>query len=228
MNKSIRPIVLAAFVAASAGTAHATGDGGDNSMTPWYGDSWANVQAHNPEAVPVPSLQAQEDAAEARAAWGQTRDRMRSGMHRWRENASNTFHRMTGTGTTGTAAGTASGTSSGTYGTAGSGTTGTTSGTYGTAGSTGTTSGAYGTAGTNGTTGTTSRSTGTAGNGMGPGSTASGPAPIPKQSTEDNPQSRNGSGSWNTGSPSRGGETDPARTDSTNSPVGPSVGGSSR
>jgi hypothetical protein len=160
MKKSIKPLILAALLAATAGVAHAEGDGGDNGMTPHYGDSWANVQAHDPDASTVPSLAAQDDAADARAAWSRARERMHTNMQTMRDRTSNAFHRMTGTSSTGTA--------NSTYGT--TGTNGATSGTYGSAGTAGTgntTSGAYGTSGATG--GTAAGSSGTSGSSMGSG-----------------------------------------------------------
>ena len=112
MRKSFKPAILAAVVAAAvASPAFAEGDGGDNSMSPWYGDSWSNVQSHAPEVTAVPALQAHEELAPAREAWGHTRDNMRARTQHMREATSNTLHRMTGTTTTtddravGTAAG---------------------------------------------------------------------------------------------------------------------------
>ena len=153
MKKSIKPLVLAALLAASSGAAYATGDGGDNGMTAHYGDSWANLQAHDPDASTVPSLAAQDDAADARAAWDRARERVHTNMQTMRDRTSNAFHRMTGTSTN-----------------AANGTANTTSGSYGTTGTTGTantTSGAYGTSGA--TTGTASGTTGTTGSSMGTG-----------------------------------------------------------
>ena len=151
MNKSIKPLVLAALLAASSGAAYATGDGGDNGMTAHYGDSWANLQAHDADASTVPSLAAHDDAADARAAWSRARERMQTNMQTMRDRTSNAFHRMTGTSSTNAANGTAN----------------TTSGNYGTTGTANTTSGAYGTSGA--TTGTTSGTTGTTGSSMGSG-----------------------------------------------------------
>ena len=150
MKKSIKPLVLATLLAASSGVAYATGDGGDNGMTAHYGDSWANLQAHDADASTVPSLAAQDDAADARAAWSRARDRMHTNMQTMRDRTSNAFHRMTGTPSTGSASST-----SGSYGTTG------------TPGTVNTTPGAYGTSGA--TTGTASGTTGTSGSSMGSG-----------------------------------------------------------
>ncbi|HSV17379.1 MAG TPA: hypothetical protein VLR71_03145 [Casimicrobiaceae bacterium] len=126
MRKSFKPAILAALVAAAAaGPAFATGDGGDNGMTPWYGDSWTNMQSHAPEATAVPSLQAQEEKAPATEAWGHARDNMRARTARVRESTSNALHRLTGTATRGSDVGTA-GAGATTYGS--STTTSTTSG----------------------------------------------------------------------------------------------------
>ena len=101
MKITFRPAILAALVAAAtASPAFATGDGGDNGMTPWYGDSWTNVQsqqANAVEATAVPSLQAQEEKAPATEAWGHTRDNLRERTARVRESTSNALHRATGT-----------------------------------------------------------------------------------------------------------------------------------
>jgi hypothetical protein len=102
MRKSKSTILAMMVGVACAGPAFATGDGGDNGMTPWYGDSWANLQARDASASTVPSLQAQESAADARMAWANARERMRLAGQRLRENTSNTFHRMTRTGTVAT------------------------------------------------------------------------------------------------------------------------------
>ena len=56
MRKPTKSLVFAA-IAAAAVAAPAFAD--DNGMTAYYGDSWADVQAHNPNLNAVPSLQAQ-------------------------------------------------------------------------------------------------------------------------------------------------------------------------
>jgi hypothetical protein len=95
MRDSFKSAIFAAIVTATAaGPALATGDGGDNGMTPWYGDSWTNMESKAPEATAVPSLQAQEEKAPAREAWAQTRGAMRERMARARESTSNALHRM--------------------------------------------------------------------------------------------------------------------------------------
>jgi len=97
MRKPFKPLLVAAMVAAAT-AAPAFAD--DNSMTPAYGDSWANLQAREPQAAPVPGLADQQDAGNARASWAHARDDMRARAHRMREATSDTFHRMTGTGYT--------------------------------------------------------------------------------------------------------------------------------
>jgi hypothetical protein len=95
MRKPFKPVVLAALVAAAAaGPAFAD----DNSMTSGYGDSWANVQAHEPQAAAVPGLADHDNGAAS--SWADTRDHMRARMQHMREATSNAFHRMTGTGYT--------------------------------------------------------------------------------------------------------------------------------
>src|SRR3982750_995643 len=109
MRKPTRTLVFAALAAATAvGPAFAD----DNSMTAGYGDSWANLQARDPAAATVPALQDQQNAADARAVWNRSMDRMRATGQRMREASSNPLHRMTGTSTTatGTAATTTTGT----------------------------------------------------------------------------------------------------------------------
>jgi len=104
MNKSFRPAILAALVAAAvASPALAEGDGGVNGMTPWYGDSWTNVQSQKalaPQATATPALQAQEEKAAASQAWAQTRENVRARTARARESTSNAVHRTTGTAPT--------------------------------------------------------------------------------------------------------------------------------
>jgi hypothetical protein len=56
MRKPSNSLVFAA-IAAAAAAGPVLAD--DNGMTPHYGDSWADVQAHNPNFDSVPSLQAQ-------------------------------------------------------------------------------------------------------------------------------------------------------------------------
>jgi hypothetical protein len=95
MRDSWKSAIFAAMITASAaGPALATGDGGDNGMTPWYGDSWTNMESKAPEATAVPSLQAQEEKAPAREAWAQTRGAMRERVTHARESTSNALHRM--------------------------------------------------------------------------------------------------------------------------------------
>ena len=62
MRKPTRSLLFAALAAATvAGPAFAD----DNGMTAHYGDSWADLQAHNPNLNAVPSLQAQDRASGA-------------------------------------------------------------------------------------------------------------------------------------------------------------------
>src|SRR5256885_16120681 len=56
MRKPTRTLAFAA-IAAAAAAGPALAD--DNGMTAYYGDSWADVQAHNPNLTTVPSMQAQ-------------------------------------------------------------------------------------------------------------------------------------------------------------------------
>lgn len=101
MRKSFKPAMAAAlFAVAAAGPAFAGGDGGDNGMTPWYGDSWAGVQSRQAQETAVPSLQAQEEKAPARAAWAQEREAMRARTAQMRDSTSRALHRLTGTATT--------------------------------------------------------------------------------------------------------------------------------
>jgi len=196
MSKSIKPLVLAIALAASSGAAYATGDGGDNGMTAHYGDSWANLQARNPDAATVPSMAAQDDAADARASWAHARDRMRTSMQNMRDRTSNTFHRMTGTSSTGTAS-----TGSPSYGTSQSGTASTGTSSYGNApsgtASTGTSS--YGTS-ASGSASTGTASTSAPATGSNATSTASNPAGAP--GTAGTTQGMFGSGTTNDPSPS--------------------------
>jgi hypothetical protein len=84
--------MLAAVVGAlCAGPAFAD----DNGMTAHYGDSWADLQAHDPAASPVPALAAQESAPDARDTWANTRERARETAHRWRDKTSAAMHGMT-------------------------------------------------------------------------------------------------------------------------------------
>jgi hypothetical protein len=84
MRNSLKPMLFAALVAGlSSGAAFADGDGGDNGMTPHYGDSWSNLQGH--ETVTVPGMEATEQAATARAQWAQARENARARMDRAKE-----------------------------------------------------------------------------------------------------------------------------------------------
>jgi hypothetical protein len=92
MRTPLKAIVLTASIALCSGAALAEGDGGDNSMTPFYGDSWAALQAHETN-TPTPALQAQTDRAEADAALANARNRMHETVARWRNNFSHMMHR---------------------------------------------------------------------------------------------------------------------------------------
>lgn len=96
MRKPFKLLALAIVAAAAAGPALAD----DNGMTAGYGDSWANLQAREPQAAPVPGLAAQEGAADARASWARARDDMRARTQRMGEATQNAFRRMTGTAST--------------------------------------------------------------------------------------------------------------------------------
>jgi hypothetical protein len=58
MRKSFQPAILAALLAVAA-TGPALAD--DNGMTPGYGDSWAQLQAHNPAASTTPPYSLQQN-----------------------------------------------------------------------------------------------------------------------------------------------------------------------
>ena len=91
--RAIRKSLLLAAASAlvASGAAFADGDGGDNSMSPYYGDSWADLQAHT-NAMPSPVMQALQDREDARAAFAQTRDRARAEVQRWRDQVAHMFH----------------------------------------------------------------------------------------------------------------------------------------
>ena len=88
MRKTFKPAILAAVIAAAAaGSALAD----DNGMTPGYGDSWAALQAQNPQAATTPPYTYQQNGVDMRSTWSNARAR-------W----NNTWHRMTGRTTTDT------------------------------------------------------------------------------------------------------------------------------
>ena len=92
MRTPLKAIMITASLALASGMAHADGDGGDNSMTPFYGDSWAALQAHQSN-FSTPALQALDDRGAANAALDNARDRMHRTVSRWRDNASRVIHR---------------------------------------------------------------------------------------------------------------------------------------
>jgi len=85
----------AALAAASTlfvcGVALADGDGGDNGMSPYYGDSWADLQAHT-NSMPNPSMQALQDRADAQAAFAQARAQAHANVERWRDHIARMLH----------------------------------------------------------------------------------------------------------------------------------------
>ena len=92
MRIPLRSIMITASFALASGIAHADGDGGDNSMSPFYGDSWAALQAHQSNFA-TPALQVLDDRDAANAALHDARDRMHRTVSRWRDNASRVIHR---------------------------------------------------------------------------------------------------------------------------------------
>ena len=83
-----KSLVLAATSALLAsGAAFA----GDNSMSPFYGDSWADLQAHTPNMPQGPN-QALQDRADAQAAWSHARDNAHAMAQRWRDEISHMWH----------------------------------------------------------------------------------------------------------------------------------------
>jgi hypothetical protein len=92
MRTPLKAIVITASIALFSGAALADGDGGDNSMSPFYGDSWAALQAHE-QNMPAPALQALQDRADAQAAFANARTRASQNVARWRDNFSHMIHR---------------------------------------------------------------------------------------------------------------------------------------
>ena len=89
-------IMVASIGVLASGAALAdSGDGGDNGMSPYYGDSWADLQAHNPN-MPSPAMQALQDRADAQAAFERARDHMRAVTQRWRDDITHMMHRESG------------------------------------------------------------------------------------------------------------------------------------
>jgi len=91
--RAIRKSLL--LVAASAtfmsGVALADGDGGDNGMSPYYGDSWADLQAHT-RTMQTPAMQDLQDRADAKAAFAQARSRAHASVERWRDRVAHMLH----------------------------------------------------------------------------------------------------------------------------------------
>ena len=65
---------------------------GDNGMTPYYGDSWADLQAHTPN-MPMGPNQALQDRADAQAAWNRMRDNAHATAIHWRDEINRMWHR---------------------------------------------------------------------------------------------------------------------------------------
>lgn len=83
----------AALVVAIAGAstaAWADGDGGDNGMTPGYGDSWAALEGHT--TAPVPSMQAQLERRDAEAAFAHARASLADSAQQLRSKARDVMH----------------------------------------------------------------------------------------------------------------------------------------
>ena len=87
-----RLVLAAASMVLVSGAALADGDGGDNGMSPYYGDSWADLQAHTSN-MPTPVEQALQDRADADAAWARARDRAHATAQRWRDEVGRMLHR---------------------------------------------------------------------------------------------------------------------------------------
>jgi len=85
-------IMVASIGVLASGAALAdSGDGGDNGMSPYYGDSWADLQAHNPN-MPSPAMQALQDRADAQAAFAEARSRAHASVERWRDRVAHMLH----------------------------------------------------------------------------------------------------------------------------------------
>jgi hypothetical protein len=85
-------MVASIGVLASSAALADSGDGGDNGMSPYYGDSWADLQAHD-RNMPSPAMQALQDRADAQAAFERARDHVRAVTHRWRDDVTHMMHR---------------------------------------------------------------------------------------------------------------------------------------
>jgi hypothetical protein len=88
MHAIQKSLVLAA---ASALFASGAALAGDNSMSPYYGDSWAALQAHT-TGMPQGPNQALQDRADAQAAWNRTRDNAHALAQRWRDDIGRMWH----------------------------------------------------------------------------------------------------------------------------------------
>ena len=86
IHKSL--VLAAASALLTSGAALA----GDNSMSPYYGDSWANLQAHT-TGMPQGPNQALQDRADAQAAWNRARDNAHATALRWRDEVNRLWHR---------------------------------------------------------------------------------------------------------------------------------------
>jgi hypothetical protein len=97
MRNMLRIAAVAAALGLALGSvyARADGDGGDNGMSPYYGDSWAALEAHS-DTMPTPAMRALQDRVDAQAAWAQARDHMRADVQRWRDRVGRTLHRTEG------------------------------------------------------------------------------------------------------------------------------------
>ena len=87
MRTNMRLLLVAALVAGWTSSAALADDGGDNGMTPNYGDSWAALQGRT--APPVPGLEQTESAAAdvalVREQWARMQAQVRSNMQRWED-----------------------------------------------------------------------------------------------------------------------------------------------
>ena len=83
-----KSLVLAA---ASALFASGAALAGDNGMSPYYGDSWAALQAHTTDMPQGPN-QALLDRAAASAQFAQARERAHATALRWRDRVARVIH----------------------------------------------------------------------------------------------------------------------------------------
>jgi hypothetical protein len=91
MKRFTGGLLVASLAAFASGAALADGDGGDNGMTPYYGDSWADLIAHTGD-MPSGPMQALQDREEAQKAWAATRERMHVQAERWRDHIAHLLH----------------------------------------------------------------------------------------------------------------------------------------